>query len=114
MDLRELSLREASPIRIPASAASLLVKILDEMSRGNAVKLIPVQAELTTQEAADLLNISRPTLIRMLKEGEIEFHKVGTHRRVPIQSVMAFKRQADQRRRAALAELAAYDQEIGI
>ncbi|MGC9158548.1 MAG: helix-turn-helix domain-containing protein [Terracidiphilus sp.] len=78
------------------------------------MKLIPINAELTTQQAADLLNISRPTLIRLLKEGKIEFHKVGTHRRVPFKSAMAFKRQIDEERRAALAELVAYDQELGI
>ncbi len=78
------------------------------------MKLIPIHAELTTQEAADLLHISRPTLIRLLKEGKIEFHKVGTHRRVPFKSAMAFKRRIDAERREALAELAAYDQELGI
>jgi excisionase family DNA binding protein len=112
---RPLDLRsEESSIRIPAAAEHLLVQILDEMSRGNAVKLIPIHAELTTQEAADLLHISRPTLIRLLKEGKLEFHKVGTHRRVPFKSAMAFKRRIDEERREALAELAAYDQELGI
>lgn len=112
---RPLDLRsKESSIKIPAAAAHLLVQILDEMSRGNAVKLIPINSELTTQQAADLLNISRPTLIRLLKEGKIEFHKVGTHRRVPFKNAMAFKRQIDDERRAALAELVAYDQELGI
>jgi len=111
LDLRETN---APPIRIPAPAAHLLVQILDEMSRGNTVKLIPVHSELTTQQAADLLNVSRPTLIRLLNEGKIEFHKVGTHRRVPFKSALAYKRQSDEERRAALAELVAYDQELGI
>jgi excisionase family DNA binding protein len=110
----DLRLPKEPSIKIPAAAAHLLVQILDEMSRGNAVKLIPVNAELTTQEAADLLNISRPTLIRLLKDGKMEFHKVGTHRRVPFKSAMAFKRQIDEERRGALAELVAYDQELGI
>jgi len=101
-------------IKIPAAAAQLLVQILNEMSRGNAVKLIPINAELTTQQAADLLNISRPTLIRFLDEGKMEFHKVGTHRRVPFKSAMAFRRQIDEERRAALVRLVAYDHELGI
>jgi excisionase family DNA binding protein len=76
--------------------------------------LIPVHAELTTQQAADLLNISRPSLIQLLGEGKIDFRKVCTHRRIRFESLMKFKRQADLDRKAALAELAAYDQEIGI
>src|SRR6266853_2736033 len=101
-------------LELPASAARMLVRILEEMARGNAVTLIPVHAELTTQEAADMLNISRPSLIQLLDEGRIEYRKVGTHRRVRFESLMAHKRQADEDRRAALAELAAYDQELGI
>jgi excisionase family DNA binding protein len=114
LDLREVNSPQNALIRIPVSAAHQLVEILDEMSRGNAVKLIPVHTELTTQEAADLLNVSRPTLIRLLKDGKIEFHKVGTHRRVPFKSALAFKRRMDDECRAALAELVAYDQELGI
>ena len=114
LDLREVSTPQKPPIRIPAPAARLLVQILDEMSRGNAVKLLPIHAELTTQEAAELLNVSRPTLIRLLNEGKMEFHKVGTHRRVPFKSALAYKRQIDEERKASLAELVAYDQELGI
>jgi excisionase family DNA binding protein len=114
LDLREMSTPKEPPIRIPAPAAYLLVQILDEMSHGNAVKLLPIHAELTTQETADLLNVSRPTLIRLLNEGKMEFHKVGTHRRVPFKSALAYKKQIDKERKAALAELVAYDQELGI
>src|SRR5258708_40242775 len=88
-------LREDEPLRLrisddpspegtfnlPASALRLLVRILEEMARGNAVTLIPVHAELTTQEAADMLNISRPSLIQLLAEGTIEFHTVDPHSR---------------------------------
>jgi excisionase family DNA binding protein len=74
----------------------------------------PIHAELTTQEAADLLNVSRPTLIRLLNEGKMEFHKVGTHRRIPFKSALAYKKQVDKERKAALVELVAYDQELGI
>jgi excisionase family DNA binding protein len=101
-------------LQLPAPAVKMLVRILEEMARGNAVTLIPVHAELTTQEAADMLNISRPSLIQLLDEGKIEYRKVGTHRRIRFDALMAFKRQADAERRAALAELAAYDQEIRI
>jgi excisionase family DNA binding protein len=101
-------------VALPASAVRLLVRVLEEMARGNAVTLIPVHAELTTQEAADMLNISRPSLIQLLDEGKIEYRRVGTHRRVRFESLIKYKRQADAARRAALAELAAYDQELGI
>jgi excisionase family DNA binding protein len=114
LDLRALNSAKKPTIRIPASAARLLVQILDEMSRGNAVKIIPVHAELTTQEAADVLNVSRPTLIQMLDSGTLEYRRVGTHRRIRVDSLMAHKRKLDADRRAALAELSAYDQEIGL
>jgi excisionase family DNA binding protein len=101
-------------VKLPASAARLLLRILEEMARGNAVTIMPVRAELTTQEAADMLNISRPSLIQLLEDGKIEYRRVGTHRRVRFEGLMQYKRRADAARRAALAELAAYDQEIGI
>src|SRR5579859_6565346 len=107
------ALLEYPTVRIPAAAARLLVQILDEMSRGNAVKIVPVHAELTTQEAADLLNVSRPTLIQMLNQNLIPYRKVGTHRRIPFAMAMAYKRKLESNRKAALAELVAYDQEIG-
>ncbi len=114
LDFREMNPPQEPALKIPASAAHHLVQILDEMSRGNAVRLIPVHAEITTQEAADLLNVSRPTLIRLLNESKIEFHKVGTHRRIPFKSALAYKRQIYAERKAALVELAAYDQEQGL
>lgn len=101
-------------VKLPAAAARLLVRMLDEMARGNAVTVIPVHAELTTQEAADTLDISRPSLIQLLEEGKIEYRRVGSHRRVRFDALMKHKRQADAARRATLAELAAYDQELGI
>lgn len=101
-------------MQLPVSAVKMLVRILEEMARGNAVTLIPVHAELTTQEAADMLNISRPSLIQLLDEGKIDYRKVGTHRRVRFEALMQYKRHADAERRAALDELAAYDQELGI
>ena len=94
-------LREDEPLRLrisddpspegtftlPASALRLLVRILEEMAHGNAVTLIPFHADLTTQEAADMLNISRPSLIQILDEGKIEFRRVGTHCRVRFEAL---------------------------
>ena len=114
LKLRILDDPAKGTLKVPASAVRMLVHILDEMARGNAVTLIPVRAELTTQEAADMLNISRPSLIQLLNDGKIEFRRVGTHRRIRLKGLTAYKRRADADRRAALAELAAYDRELGI
>jgi excisionase family DNA binding protein len=114
LQLRIIGDQSRETVTLPATAVRLLVRILEEMSRGNAVTLIPVHAEVTTQQAADMLNISRPSLIQLLDEGQIEYRRVGTHRRVRFDSLLKYKRQADTARRAALAELAAYDQELGI
>ena len=101
-------------LALPPQAVQLLLCILEEMARGNAVTLIPVHAELTTQEAADMLHVSRPFLIQLLNDGKIQYRKVGTHRRVRFESLMAYKRHTDGERRAALKQLSAYDQELGI
>lgn len=101
-------------IAVPAAAARLLVRILAEMAVGNAVRLIPHHAELTTQEAAELLNVSRPYLVRLLDEGRIPCHRVGTHRRILFKDVMAYKSKNRRARRTALDELSQLDQELGL
>jgi excisionase family DNA binding protein len=84
----------------------------DEQTLRNAVSIMPIHAELTTQEAADVLNVSRPFLVQLLEKGDIPFHKTGTHRRVRYQDVLDYKNSIDNERRKALAELTAQAQEL--
>lgn len=105
---------DANELTVPREALELFARVLAHMAAGQAVSVVPAHAELTTQQAADLLNVSRPYLVKLLDEGEIEFRKVGTHRRVKLSSLMDYIRQDDQRRRAAADELSALTQEMGM
>lgn len=102
------------PFSIPMSAFSLLKGILTEMAKGNAVTLIPVHTELTTQQAADLIHVSRPFLIEQMEKGHLQHRKVGTHRRVLFQDLMDYKQKVDGQRIEALEELSGLDQQLGL
>lgn len=105
---------QGEAVTIPTSALRLFVDILTQMAKGNAVSIVPIKKELTTSEAADILNVSRPYLVDLLESGKIPFRKVGTRRRILYQDLMAYKNQIDERRRQALAELAAQAQELNM
>lgn len=99
---------------LPNVAVRLLVQVLTILSQGQAVTIMPVHAELTTQEAADLLNVSRPYLIGLLDKGELPHHKVGTHRRVKFSDLIDYKRRTDAIGDDAMDELVAESQELGL
>ncbi len=99
---------------LPRAAVELLVSVLTHMAAGRGVSIVPEHAELTTQQAADMLNVSRPHLIGLLQAEEIEYRKVGTHRRVRAASLMEYMRRDDQRRREAADELSAMNRELGL
>ncbi|MEO1386702.1 MAG: helix-turn-helix domain-containing protein [Cyanobacteria bacterium J06634_6] len=101
-------------VAIPASAYQLLVDVLTQMSQGNAVTLIPVHAELTTQEAADFMNVSRPYLIKQIEAGELACRKVGRHRRIRFDDLVAYKKQTDADRARAIDEMVALSEEMGL
>lgn len=103
---------QAHQVVLPTSALRLLVDVLAELADGNAVKVVPIHAELTTQEAADLLNVSRPHLVKLLEEGKLPFHKTGKHRRVRFADLMQFKTSRDHASEQAMEDLAKQAQEL--
>lgn len=102
----------AHQVELPTSALQLLMEILSELADGNAVKVVPVHAELTTQEAADMLNVSRPHLVKLLEEGVLPFHKTGRHRRVRFADLMVYRDARQKESESAMAELAAQAQQL--
>jgi excisionase family DNA binding protein len=99
---------------IPRAGAAMLAQAFSVVEGGGGVALVPSDAQLTTQQAADMLNVSRPYLISLLESGKIDYTKVGRHRRVAFAALMDYKRHADQRSRAAADELGDIGQEIGL
>ena len=107
-------LDDDTELPLPKAVTPLLIHLLTEMAQGNSVTLIPVHAELTTQEAANLLNVSRPYLVSLLEQKKIPFHKVGTHRRIKFTDIEKYKARFEEQRNAALDELAKQAQELGM
>jgi excisionase family DNA binding protein len=112
--LLEESKKQSTCVKLPLSAFKLFVEILSQMAEGNAISLTPIHAELTTQEAADLINVSRPYLIRLLETKKIPFRKVGTRRKILFQDLMVYKSKIDEARRKVLNELTEEAQKLNI
>jgi excisionase family DNA binding protein len=100
-------------IALPESVFYVLERVAEVLARGDSITIVPVGRELTTQQAADLLNVSRQYLVRLLDEGRIAFRKTGKHRRLRIEDVLDFKDKRDKDRRAGLRELSQMTQEFG-
>lgn len=107
---------EVSPttIELPVLAVRLIVNVLTELAKGNAVAVAPVQAEITSQQAADILNVSRPYLVNLLKKEEIPHNLVGNRRRISLQDLLDYQRRDDAHRRAKARELTQEAQRIGL
>jgi excisionase family DNA binding protein len=107
LSLKVMGVGQEQPIELPAGAVALLMEVLETMAAGRGVTIIPENAELTTVEAASILNVSRPYLIKLLDNEVIPYRLVGRHRRVLIDDVMAYKERIDAEREAVLAQLTA-------
>lgn len=107
---------EVSPttIELPVMAVRLIVNVLTELGKGNAVAVAPVQAELTSQQAADILNVSRPYLVKLLKEGKIPYNLVDNRRIISLRDLLDYQRRDDAYRRAMSRELTQEAQHIGL
>jgi excisionase family DNA binding protein len=114
LTLRVRDAGQENPIELPAGAVALLMDILEAMAAGRGVTILPENAELTTVEAAEVLNVSRPFLIKLLEDKTIPHRKVGKHRRVRIEDVMAYKAGIDKEREAILDQLVHEAQEQGM
>jgi excisionase family DNA binding protein len=100
-------------LEVSRESLELFAEVLAHMAAGEGVTVVPRSAELTTQQAADLLNVSRPYLIKLLDAGTIDYHLVGRHRRILAESLLRYRSEDDQRRRAAADELSGLTQEMG-
>lgn len=105
---------KAHAIELPTSAMTLLMEILGELASGNAVQIVPVQAELTTQEAANILNVSRHHMVKLLENGQLPFHKTGRHRRVLFADLMEYKNKREHESLDAMQALADQAQDLGM
>lgn len=105
---------DVDPIVLPMSIFRLVVNMLVEMGNGNAVAVVPVNAELTTQQAADLLNVSRPHLIKLLEKGDLPCRMVGTHRKLKAREVLNYRSKTSLARVESLQKMVELDEELGL
>jgi excisionase family DNA binding protein len=102
--------RAETVVSLPARAVALIVELLETMADGKTVSLIPYEAEITTNQAADFMNVSRPFLVGLLEKNEIPYRMVGSHRRILMADLLDYKKKSDVRRRAAIGDMVAHAQ----
>jgi excisionase family DNA binding protein len=103
---------DGSEVEIPASAFAALRTVVRDMAQGLTITLVPHDKELTTKEAADILGVSRPFLVRLLDRGEIPYHRVGTHRRLRVEDILGYRELRAQRRREQLRKLTELSEQV--
>jgi excisionase family DNA binding protein len=111
----EIEIEETSEkIKIPLSALKLLGDILKAMGQGKLISLVPIATEITTQSAAEILGCSRPHLVKLLEDGKIAFTKVGKHRRIKFDDIMAYKKQMKEQQKQHIIDIMNLDEETGL
>lgn len=108
----ELLVDESVKVTVPESALDFLLKFLPSLGEGQAVSILALGIEMSTQQAADILNVSRPHLVKLLEDDEIPYHKVGSHRRIKAKDLMEYKVKWDEEREGMLNELTSQAQEL--
>ena len=101
-------------VTIPLKALKLLKAIISNMAEGKSIALLPTDAEITTQQAAEMLNVSRPHIIKLLEKGDIPFKKVGSHRRILLQDMLAYEATFKKKRRKQLNALSKEAQKLNL
>lgn len=111
----EIEIEETkAKIKIPLKALNLLAKILKETSLGRPVSIVPVATEVTTQAAAEIIGCSRPHIVKLLEEGKIKFTKVGKHRRIKYEDIMAYKKQMKNNQALLISQMMESDEDLGL
>lgn len=114
-DDTEIEIEETNDrIKIPFKALKLLSEILKSMSEGNPISIVPIATEVTTQKAAEILGCSRPHLVKLLEQGEIDFTMVGRHRRILFEDVIKYKNVMKQKQKKHIIDIMNFDDEIGL
>ena len=112
--MTEIEIEETKEkLQIPSSALTLLNEILKAMSQGKPISIVPVATEVTTQKAAEILGCSRPHLVKMLESGELDFFKVGKHRRIKFEDIVNYKQKLKAEQKRRLVEMVHNDEELG-